>query len=309
MKNDKQKKLLFTAIYLNTVNRPPTTFELWRFLVDITGEKTGCSFDEVLKAVEELAEKGKIKNVKGFWVFPGREKKAEDRIAMHKRSVEKLKRAGKWIKWFYVLPYFRGVVYTGALAFCNCRRDSDWDILAVMKKDRIWIGRFFLTGFLMMLGKKRSEKAVKNKFCLNHFLTENNLVFSDMNEYSAMGISSMGPLAGKKYFDRMQQLNFTWMRFYAPNFSKDAIGNGCFVRESKALKKAGRLLEDILEFLKLGDYLNKKMKEIMIGKIEKNPKTYWKNAFIAYNDGELAFWPKPKRIEILNKIRGSFEET
>jgi predicted nucleotidyltransferase len=307
MMDDKRKKIFFTVVYFNAINRPPTTFEVWRFLIDLAGEKTACSFDEVAENLKNLSRKNKIMEKKGFWVLPGKEGKANTRIALQKISFAKTKKAAKRARLLELMPYCRGAFFTGALAFSNCKKDSDWDILIVLKKNRIWIGRLFVSIFLIILGKKRTEKKSENKFCLNHFVAEDNLIFPDRNEYSALGVALMFPVFGKKYFDKMQQINFAWQRLYLPNYNKDATGNNLFLKESAFFEKVRNFIEAILEKSGAGSFLNNKSKSLMIKKIEKNPKTYWENALVVYNDGEMAFWPAPKRIENLDKVKKFFK--
>ncbi|MFO7807128.1 MAG: hypothetical protein R6V40_01745 [Candidatus Moraniibacteriota bacterium] len=306
MDKDRQKILYFTVAYLNTVNRPPTTFEAWRFFIDLSGQKMNSSFSEVAAGLKNLCKNNKILEKNGFWVLPSQKNNAGKRVAMQKLSISKIKRAAKWAKWLEMIPYCRGVVFTGALAFLNCRKKSDWDILVITKEGRIWLGRLFVTFFLILLGKKRTDKKNNDRFCLNHFMTKNNLIFPDRNEYSATGLSLMQPILGKEYFDKMQQINFAWYRTYLSNFSRDVVGNDQFSYKNNFLVKVRNFLEFILESSGIGDFLNQKCRYWMIKKIERNPKTYRKNAFIVYNDGELAFWPKPKRIENLKKVQGSF---
>ncbi|MFW5884703.1 MAG: hypothetical protein ACOCUF_00505 [Patescibacteria group bacterium] len=306
MKDEIIKEVYFTIIYFNVLKRPPSTFEVWRFFMDFSKRKTACSYEEAVKVLEKLQEQRKILNKNGFWVLPEKQDLSKERILRQKISVSKIKRAAFWIKLMNLIPYCKGVFSSGALTLGNCGKNSDWDILVVIKKNRIWIGRFFVTVFLAFLGKRRSSKKIADRFCLNHFITENNLVFADRSEFAALDKSFMTSFLGKEYFHKMQQLNFAWSRLSMPNFSQDAFGYDYFNCRNTFLILIREQLERILEFLRLGGLLNNFCRKVMIKKIEKNPETHREGAFIVYNEGELAFWPKPKKNELLLKIQNQF---
>jgi predicted nucleotidyltransferase len=306
MRDEIIKKIYFTIIYFNVLKRPPSTFEVWRFFIDFSKRKTECSYEDVVKILDKLQQKHKILNEDGFWVLPEKRSLSGERVLRQKVSVSKIKKAVFWIKLINLVPYCRGIFSSGALTLGNSGKNSDWDILVVLRKNRIWLGRFFVTAFLFFLGKRRNSKKVKNRFCLNHFITENNLIFADRSEFAALDKSFMTPFIGRDYFDKMHQLNFAWSRLSMPNFSRDVFGYDYFNCQNKFLMLIKNKIERALEFLKVGDLLNNFCKEMMIKKIEKNPETYREGAFIVYNEGELAFWPKPKKTEILLKIRDQF---
>jgi hypothetical protein len=113
----------------------------------------------------------------------------KERVLKQKISIAKIKKIRKWNKVFCVVPFIRSVIVNGTLAMKNSNQKSDWDVLIITKKNRIWIGRFFLSLILSFLGKRRVGKRVKNEFCLNHYLTEDGLILEEQGIFIASLIS------------------------------------------------------------------------------------------------------------------------
>jgi len=190
----------------------------------------------------------------------------------------------------------------GTLAFQNSSKESDWDVLIILKKNRIWLGRLILTTFLAVIGKKRNQFKIKNRVCLNHFLTENNLIPEKRNEYTACEYGFIFPILGNKIFNDFIRLNWNWLRRFNANFEIAGIGEEGFLVQDSRSKKIQNFFERILEFLDIGNFLNKICKNWMIKRIEKNPKTFKEGSVVIYNDGELAFWPDFKKLNKIIKL-------
>lgn len=295
------KKTYFTVLYLNCLNCPPTTFEIWRHFLDISRNSKQIVFREIVESLEILRKKSRITNRTGFWVIKNKEFLATQRIVRQKTSLNKIKNLQKWVKLIKYLPFIRGVFVAGTLAFQTSSKDSDWDVLIIMKKNRIWLGRLILTAFLFIFNKKRTQTKIKNKFCLNHFLTENNLIPQIRNEYTASEYGFIFPILGEKLFNDFIRLNWNWLRRFSANFEVGNDFKGGFLVGERKARKIRNLLERFLEFLGIAKILDQICKKWMIKRIEKNPRTFKNEAVVIYNDGELAFWPDFKGKDILKK--------
>jgi len=301
IREDLIKKTYFTVLYFNCLHRPPTTFEVWRHFLDLSGDFGKVSFLEISKTLEFLKTKKKILTKKGFWVVSGKTPLSDRRIICQKSAFRKTKRAKFWIGFIKKLPFIRGVFITGTLALKTSATGSDWDILVVMKKDRIWLGRLILTGFLFLIGKKRRTGEIRNRFCLNHYLTEKNLIPEKRNEYSACEFGFIYPVFNQKLFNNFARLNWNWQRKFNPNFE---VGRG--LESSLLIQGSSNFLRDffekILEIGGLAEFLNKLCKKFMTERIDNNPRTFKKGAVVIYHDGELAFWPEFKTLDQILEI-------
>jgi len=296
------KSILFTVAYYNTLDYRPTSFFVWKHLIGI-----GCSSQSlmnILEGLERLKQDNRIFSENGFW-FIGKKSVGEvmelnkQQIQKNKISTQKIKEAKRWAKTLQWIPYVRSVFLTGTLAMKRGGSDSDWDVLIVLKKNRIWLGRLFLTGWLQLIGKRRHGGKVQNRFCLNQFITENSLKFQENNEFAANEILMTQSLFSedRRCLNIFMEKNIDWIKKIKPNVNfykqfKEKPENFFSLRIKNGL-------ENILEILKIGGWLNKFFKQIMIKKIIRNPKTYTEEADIRYSDFFLVFLPYPQR----NKIR------
>jgi len=296
------KQIYFTVLYLNCLNCPPTTFEVWRHFLDIFQKSQAVSFREILILLETLEEKERIVNRKSFWIVKNREFLASQRIVRQKNSFNKIRNLRNRVNIIKYIPFIRGVFVAGTLAFRTSAQKSDWDVLIILKKNRIWLGRLILTIVLFITGQKRRKFKIKDRFCLNHFLTDNNLIPQSRNEYTACEYGFVLPILGEKLFHDFMRLNWNWLRRFSPNFEVGDNFEGGFLVDDKKSKKMGYLFEISLEVFGIAEFLNRVCKKWMIRRIEKNPETFKEGAVVIYNDGELAFWPDFKKLNSIIKI-------
>lgn len=307
--NDKKtinKNVLFTVVYYNVLEFPLTTFEVWRYLIDFRHRRRKVEMEEVIESLDFLKKQGLIQSEKSFWIVNKKEYLADERIAKQKISVSKINRMIRWVRIISKLPYIRAVFITGALAMKRASKSSDWDVIIVTKKNRIWLGRLIITLVLQVFGKRRHHNKIKDRFCLNHFLTESSLILEENNEFSSNEVVFAIPLYGKKNYQKFQQLNEFQISAIRPNYQKDTIENNFTIKENDFCEGFKNGIEDFLEFSRIGYLANEMTKRFMIRKIKKNPKTYISGSDIRYDDGALIFLPVPKRKEILQKTLEEF---
>lgn len=297
------KKVYFTILYLNCLKHPPTTFEVWQHFLDFSENGEEISFWEVSSSIKKLKIKNKIFLEKGFWLTKSQTSGlGKRRIICQKNSIIKLKKIKKRLDWIKFSPFVRAIFVTGTLSFKTASKDSDWDVLVLMKKNRIWLGRLILTSFLILTGQKRTDLKIKNRFCLNHFLTEKNLIPANRNEYTSLESTFIFPVLNEKLFYNFIRLNWSWLRKFNPNFQFYRFNKSKFLVNENHSKKARNLFETSLEAFGVAGFLNRLCQEWMIKRIAKKSKDFSSEAVIIYNDGELAFWPEFKNLNKILKI-------
>lgn len=302
MNNDLIKKVYLTVLYLNCLKHPPTTFEVWFNFLDIFQEGQRVSLLEVGKVLSELKNKNKIFLDNGFWVIGDQKDAGKSRIEFQKSSIVKLKKIKKTVKWIRFLPFVRGVFVAGTLSFQTASQNSDWDVLVITKKNRIWLGRLVLTTFLFLAGQKRNDFKIKDRFCLNHFLTEKTLISEKRNEYTSCEYSFIFPIFNEKLFFNFMRLNWTWMRKFSPNFQFDNFQKNRFLVDNSIAKKIQKLFETSLEAFGVAGFLNRICGKWMTRRIANKSRNFSSEAVIIYNDGELAFWPEFKNLHKILKL-------
>jgi predicted nucleotidyltransferase len=322
------KQTLFTVAYYNTLGYYPESFFIWKNLINIKGNGEKSSLLETLDILECLEKRKLIMAVNGMYKVSSQftvhdlqvaklskfshevENLAsldskegawyKKQIQKNKISVEKIKKAKRIIKISRWLPYLRGIFLTGTLAMKRGGINSDWDVLVILKKNRIWLGRLFATGWFHLIGRRRYGKMISDRFCLNQFMVESNLELKENNEFIGNELLTMKKIFGKnKLNNEILQKNKNWIKLFKPNFN---------FRKNILDKENGKYsgiiqnkLEMILETFQLAEMMNIISKKIMIKKIINNPKTYAKGADIRYGDFFLVFLPYPQREKIRQK--------
>jgi hypothetical protein len=108
------------------------------------------------------------------------------------------------------LPFVRMVAVTGALAMNNVEINGDMDFMVVTEPGRLWLCRAMVI-LLVRMATIRGDQ-----ICPNLFLSENLLVYSQRDLYTAHEMVQMVPLSGFEVHQRMMLLNF-WTHDFLPN--------------------------------------------------------------------------------------------
>ena len=228
--------MLKTIVYYDCFDYPLTKEEL-----DIFSFKNGGS-QEVGNLIEEA---------EGFYFLKGREnliKIREERNQIAKKKWEKTFRAVKWLR---IIPYIKLIFASGSLALSNTDKESDLDILIVVKHGRIWTARILTILILSLLGVRRNryEKIAPDKICLNHFITDKSLYIPRKSIYTAQLYARLVPIMGEeKLVKEFCEAN-SWIKEYISKFSifnfqfsmKSQIPNSNFLN---FIKKTGEVILD-----------------------------------------------------------------
>ena len=303
------KGILFTVAYYNVLEYYPTSFFIWKNLISVHGNGEKCTLLEGLKVLNKLAKEGLLIEKNGVWGIKGIMVEYKQQIQKNKISTQKIKEVRKSVKLISWLPYLRELFLTGTLAMKRGGAGSDWDVLTVLKKDRIWLGRLILTGWLQLVGKRRYSEKIEDRFCLNQFIVSSSLKFEEKNEFISNEILLSKSLLEKYTLkDEIVRKNIDWLNSFKPNFKfREKV---LYEQKNNLLQTVQKKLEWLLEMFGLAKLMNIISKKIMIQKIINNPKTYASQADIRYSDFFLVFLPHPQRgkikkatLELLTEIK------
>ncbi len=299
MSDKLSKSILKTVCYYDVLNYPLTLFEIWKYLI---GDKktTRCSLSlikEELNSNNNL--KAFIKSKDGFYFLKGREKLVTSRIRSDKIAVTKIKRLRSLIYILRMSPFVRAIFVTGRLAMKNAQYGSDWDVLVVLKKGRIWIGRTFITILSHLLFKRRHHKKIKDRICLNYFVTTESLEIRNKDLFSAGEYFACIPIFDTNNFFKKFQLKNGWIKNYKANYFLSELEHLKKVSDGAVVKKIRNILEKVLD----SNGLEKYFKKIELKKIKKNPNTAKENSFIVADDEALIFLPNPQGPKVFEKFK------
>ncbi len=292
------KNIIATVTYYDVLDFPLTPYELWRFLIsyDGTALTDKAMLRDVICALETPELQKQLASVDGFFFLPGRGRLVEQRIEREKLSARKLGQMKKLASWMIYMPFVRMIGATGSLSLKHGTKESDWDMFIVFEKGRIWLGRFIMTIFLHAIGKRRHDNLVRDRACLNYFITTDRLEIMNKDLYGAHEYQSMRLLFGKKVYGQFILAN-QWIRAFKPHYTVSNLG------ERFTLSERQSWLQTTLE--KLVTLLPGQGKLItwQRRKIEQNPKTDLPGSHIEASDQALVFLPKPRGPKVFSEFK------
>lgn len=293
------KDILDTVTYYDVFDYPLSVFEVWKHLLTLQEESVRPStYFEIRVTLKEHLDRGRLVFERGYLCLPHRTHLVAERIQKEKLSAAKLRRMQRFSQWLRYIPYVRFAGATGSLSLKHGNIGSDWDLFVVLRAGKIWTGRTILTGILFLLGKWRHGNKVKNRACLNYFVTDKSLEIGTKDLFSAHEYRFMIPLFDYPLFQKFELKN-RWMARFKPNFSLSEIPPLWCARESGWAPKIQGVFETILDFFDVEKFLAAWQKK----KIEENPKTRWEGSYIEANDRSLIFLPRPRGPRVYEEFK------
>ena len=228
-----EKSILATLAYFDIFDYPLSKAEVFTYLVNLSFLDKDFKDGEYPKVInyglrvaenlDELAKKKKIGEEAGFYFLSGREEIVKVRRQRRLISLKKIKKAKRVIWWLRFIPWIKAIFICSDLGLLNARQNSDIDLLVIAPKNRIWSARFWSAGILKLLNLRPKDNFVKDKFCLSHFITEDNLNL----ERTKIGEGDIHLIYLLTYYLPIYAEENLWGRFvesngwiekYAPNF-------------------------------------------------------------------------------------------
>jgi hypothetical protein len=183
---------------------------------------------------------GRVGKKDDYYFLVGREIIVEIRKHRESHSQKLFQLALKYGKIIGALPFIRMAALTGSLAVMNSSNDADFDYMLVAAPGRVWIAR----AFSLLLN--RMTKLFGYTLCPNLIISENALIWSRRDLYSARELCQMIPISGLDVYGKLMRAN-EWVRDFLPNAT---------ARHSETSKASRVRWQKFLEFPlrgKLGD--------------------------------------------------------
>lgn len=299
--------ILATLAYYDGLDYPLSAFELCRYLVNPQRLKPhiesleDITLEDIYEAVEELLEKGQIKEENGFYFLTGRTGLSTLRLEREKISAQKWRCCLNRAYWLQMAPWIRGMFVSGSLALGTTGPESDFDILVLVEPGRLYLARLFLSGITSLIGARRTryETVAPNKFCFNHYLTTDVLNIKHESLYNAQTYAHLVPmavspaLAGKFFAENL------WINKFVYNFTPHQQTIRRTVRPSRFLRSLAKIIEFIFQ-RRIGDTLDRLAREYQQKRISTNPATHAAGGRVIYTNTELEFHPHSFERTILD---------
>lgn len=302
------RHLLATLAYYDVLNFPMAAVEVWRHLIRWEGNGTDqLSFPVPLGAVvaglDGLVREGRLETERGFYVLPGRVGLVSERLSRMRASLPRIRGARRLARLLRFVPFVRMVFLTGSLAMKNGDRESDWDLLLVLRGGHIWMGRLVTVLLLQLLGKRRHGPHVRDRACLNHWITDRTLTIGLHDLFSAHEYSWAVPLYATSGYGRFLHAN-GWISRFQPHYESEPLPPRWCLSDGRI---AG-IIRGIGEIL-LGDpALERLAGRLQRSKIRRNPKSTWPGSYIVADDSALVFLPKPQGPRVFDRYQRRLQD-
>lgn len=199
-------------------------FSIFRYplkLEDICYFSNSTNRVEIEKELETLVLKKIIFKIDEFYLSEYDLDSIKKRKKGNIMAVDALIKAKKRAEFIANFPYVEAVGVSGSLSKGYHDDESDVDFFVISKPNRLWITRT-----LLMFYKKIFLLNSKKYFCINYFISANNLEIEEKNRFTATEVKTLIPMYGQFVFKEFYQKN-NWIAafFGEQNFLLDHVPN------------------------------------------------------------------------------------
>ena len=202
-----QSAVLRTLLYFDLFEHPLTEKEIFNLL-----RSRQQSASEVLRALGELCSDGILHAQDGFYFMPGKNASIQRRLKGEAHAAVALKTAMKFSRRIARFPFVRGIALSGSISKNFMDNQSDIDYFILTTPGRMWVART-----LLVLYKKIFLLNSRKNFCVNYFLSEDNMEVPDKNIFTSTEVSFLIPTYNYDLYMRFRNAN-TWAADFLPNF-------------------------------------------------------------------------------------------
>lgn len=293
--------ILRTLVWFDQFDFPLTQDELWRWWYGPRDHAPAP--DQVAAACRQLMADGRVSETGGFFHLPNRSMVVALRLERRQENAQKWHRAERAVHWLQSIPFLRFVAVCNTVAISNARPDSDIDVFIVVRRDRLWFTRFWVTFITSLLGVRRRGKRIANQICLSFFVTDTALDFSPLllqpeDPYFAFWVDQLVPLYDpENLLAEIRRLN-TWVLEYLPNAFSVTPRPRIFSFRAAQLKHGWEMLLGGW----LGDRLESLERLLQQGKMRLSPNAAATGAAVMTDD-VLKFHEQDRRAEYRQRFK------
>ncbi len=318
-----EKAVFDTVRYFDIFSMPVTAVQIWRSLI-VDGKGGGgvrwhgqhvLSLAQVKKELKESSWLNEeMESYWGYYYLKRSKGEYHSRRYVKKRLYRNVLAQHKWkitrrVVWFLaILPYVRMIGVTGSLSFNNTRRESDLDLLIIVKRGRIWMARFLILLVTQLTGRRRKywDREAPDKICLNHYITDDAMIMSsDIHSlYTAVLYGLTVPLMGRETYQLWRDENGPWMKRWLMYPAASLLLSRHAIRVPSLFVKIKGWVEGFLSE-PIGELLEKGVEKIQRRVIWSHKKSGW-NRRVNVSDTELAFHPDSKEAQVLHQFNEEY---
>jgi len=235
-----EKSIIKTLAYYDIFNYPLTLEEIY-FCLDTKS----VTIEKLHSEIDALSNKNIIYKKNDYFLLNPDYHRISKRVEGNRRAEKKMKIANRFSKIISFFPFIRAVFLSGSISKGYMDEKADIDYFIITKRNRLWIARF-----LLVLFKKVFLLNSYKFFCINYFISEDNLEIEEKNIYTATELATLIPTYGSNLYNDFYVAN-SWLKTYYPNYPKRNTFN---VSQSK-LKLTQKIIEPLLDY-KFGERID-----------------------------------------------------
>jgi hypothetical protein len=233
-RSEQEAALLRTILYYDVFAYPLRVEEMLQFVAI-----WGIGKEEAEETLWEMRREKIVDCCDGYWFVAARGSAIVERRRAMEIEGERMWRIARRIGGVMKrVPFVRGVFISGQLCHYVADAESDIDYFIVTAPGRLWIART-----LMVLFRRTILLNNRKYFCVNYFVSEENLTVRERNLYVACETVSVKPLWNRELYAEFARRN-RWVRNYYPAFDIDAAELRAGVPEGRSALQ--RLLERLI---------------------------------------------------------------
>lgn len=293
------RSALQTLAYFDIFDFPLTKEELYRFL---WRPPVGLTFAEFLMALEECANQEIISHNGGYYFLPNRENIVairERKVVIVEKKLTMARRAARKIRF---VPFVEAMYVANTVAAGVASEESDVDVLIVIKKNYLWLGRLLVTLTLSLFRLRRTKICVQDRVCLSFYVTEEafdlSAVALDSSDiYLSYWLDQLAPVFDSNNILKKIQNKNQWIKNNLPQALRDycMLSRGQ-IRDLKFIRQIRRAQEFALDSL-FGNRLEQLAKKIQEAKMNRDYTSlhYASDHRVVVNDSMIKFHENDRR--------------
>jgi hypothetical protein len=195
-------------------------------------------------------------------------------------------------KLFQHLPFIDLVFGSGSLVLGRIRRESDLDVLTIVRSGRLYTARFFCLLTFGWLGRRNHLDKSNEGVCFNHILTREVFRLPQPHfEYDRFLYSNLVPVYGEgALINEFYQANSDWLGVRRV-FEDDLR----YYHKISGFKRGAEYLLGG----QVGDWLERWLMKIQLKKIRRSIVKYGnENSIVCCNEKEVKLWFNPNNLSV-----------
>ncbi|MES2747896.1 MAG: nucleotidyltransferase domain-containing protein [Bacteroidota bacterium] len=193
-------------------------FSIFRYplkLEEIHSYTNYSELSETVKELQHLIDEKILTLVDEFYVYGNDLESVTKRLRGNIQAKKALIKAKKQAEFISKFPFVEGVGVSGSLSKGYYDTESDIDFFVITKHNKLWICRT-----LLMLYKKVFLLNSRKYFCVNYFISSQQLEIEEKNRFTATELKTLIPMHGKAIFEQFYNTN-NWITNYFSKFESN----------------------------------------------------------------------------------------